>query len=454
MKRIIISAICLFFNISAYSQFIENGALDSLNALKGNRVALNKKLKLLGAGTEDDLSLLLEYYSGSTKSKDSIMQMVLKRFPKGKIVFSKRVSQLYAAQNPTKQAEIIADLQKDHPTESYDRMNYLIAYNFAGAKDTGKAIEYLEKVKGDTRFMALRDVVKAILKYDVEAAELLVANELKKQNTEREQITLLNLYSSMMDKKSDYSKALATIRKYANPTSSTDREFLANYYYTLSKTGDYSNALPGLEKVVVNGDTSKRIVAELKKTYLQLNPDSNVEAYLTNVKKKVGWQFREKTAKKMVKKLAPNFSVTDLNGNVVSLADLKGKTVVLDFWATWCGPCKASLPAMQLIVNKFKKNENVKFLFIHTWEKGPDAKEAAAGYFAENGYDLPLFMDLKDPITNTNKAVSSLGIQGIPAKFVIDKNGFTRFETMGGGASTEAEVQELTAMIDLTIQEK
>lgn len=158
-------------------------------------------------------------------------------------------------------------------------------------------------------------------------------------------------------------------------------------------------------------------------------------------------------AKSMIKEAAPAFSVLDANGKTVSLADFKGKTIVLDFWATWCGPCKMSLPGMQATVNKYKNDPKVAFLFIHTWEgKGKDANptEAAKKYFAENNYgNLPLYMDLQDA-NKKNPAVSAFKVSAIPTKFVIDGNGNIRFRHTGASINVSEALADLSAMIELS----
>jgi thiol-disulfide isomerase/thioredoxin len=128
---------------------------------------------------------------------------------------------------------------------------------------------------------------------------------------------------------------------------------------------------------------------------------------------------------------------------------LKGKTVILDFWATWCGPCKASFPAMQMAVNKYKDDPNVKFLFIHTWEKTATPTKDAGDYIKSQNYNFEVLMDNKDPETKINKVVSDYKVNGIPSKFVIDPQGNIRFNLMGFEGSNEAAVDEISMMIDM-----
>jgi len=150
---------------------------------------------------------------------------------------------------------------------------------------------------------------------------------------------------------------------------------------------------------------------------------------------------------------APNFTLKDLDGNVVSLKDLKGKIVVLDFWSTWCVPCKKSFPAMQLAVNTYKNDASVKFLFIHTWETSKTPVEDVKKYIAQSGFNFQVLMDLKDE-AGRNAAVEDYGVSAIPAKFVIDKAGNIVFKLTGFTGTDAAALQEISERIKLAKNRK
>ena len=116
---------------------------------------------------------------------------------------------------------------------------------------------------------------------------------------------------------------------------------------------------------------------------------------------------------------APAFSFVNLLGQTVSLADLKGKIVVIDFWATWCGPCRMTMPLMQEYVDSRPKD--VEFLSLNVWERD---SSLVRPFLADMGYQFNVLFGDKE-ITD------KYGVTGIPTLFVIDKNGVIRYRHIG-----------------------
>lgn len=184
-----------------------------------------------------------------------------------------------------------------------------------------------------------------------------------------------------------------------------------------------------IEPQLLNGVNSPVMVKHLKALYQQLNLPE--EGFL-KIKEKVTAVTKQKLTEKVVARFGgtkgAELNLKDLQGNMVSLASLKGKIVILDFWATWCGPCKASFPHMQELVNKYKADPDVVFLFIDTWERiEPKAmQENAAKFIKDNNYSFKVLLDEKD------KVVGDYKVEGIPAKFILDKKGDIVFMGEGG----------------------
>lgn len=112
---------------------------------------------------------------------------------------------------------------------------------------------------------------------------------------------------------------------------------------------------------------------------------------------------------------APDFTVTDGEGNEVKLSDFRGKGVVLNFWASWCGPCKSEMPHFQEAYEQY--GDELHFLMVNLSSAFGDTKADAEKILTDGGYTFPVYYD-----TNAECAYG-YGVTGIPMTFFIDKNG-------------------------------
>jgi thiol-disulfide isomerase/thioredoxin len=134
---------------------------------------------------------------------------------------------------------------------------------------------------------------------------------------------------------------------------------------------------------------------------------------------------------------APAFALKDAQGREVTLESLKGRVVVLDFWATWCGPCKAAMPAIQKIHESYA-NEPVSVFGINVSERKP---EAGAEYFKEKKYTYGCLLA-------GESLANDYGVSGIPTLVVIGKDG--KIALLEMGFSPEGE-QGLRLAIDAAL---
>ncbi len=127
---------------------------------------------------------------------------------------------------------------------------------------------------------------------------------------------------------------------------------------------------------------------------------------------------------------APAFKLTSLAGPEVTLDSLKGKVVLLDFWATWCGPCKQIMPVIQKLSEEFK-DKGVAVFGVNTWEKKDGA---AKKYMESKKYTYGCLLAGED-------LAKTYGITGIPTLIIINKDGTISKAEVGAGGNVEADLR-------------
>ena len=140
-------------------------------------------------------------------------------------------------------------------------------------------------------------------------------------------------------------------------------------------------------------------------------------------------------------KKAPDFSLKDLNGKEVEIRQFKGKVVFLNFWATWCGPCKEEMPGMQALHQQLKEKNFVMLTISVDYEGIKPVQE----FMSKQQYTFPVLLDPK------GETLDLFEVKGIPTTFLIDKKGKMLGKAIGPRNWKSIEVESL---LNLLIEKK
>lgn len=455
---------------STYQNIIDSGSKQEKDKLKHELLLTSKSSKKY---EELKTSINYLYRLGEQSRADSISQVVARKFPKSDLA---RNEFIYEVLNKSETAATMEKnyktLLKKWPLKSfpqdailYDYATSALVNKLLDEQKNEQALQYL----GDMRLRFWRaqayapvarklltagDTTRAqqFIQTSIEDAEYYINLPADQQNNEAKfaAVGYPGYIAQMVDiyeHQGKSAESIELIEKALKIAPDQAARFSQVYYKGLQKTGRKLEALQQLEILYKEGNFNLK--ENLQQLYIELNgSDKGLSNYLSNMDQAVVEAIRKHIASQSTYKDAPAFSLQNLAGETVSLADLKGKIVVIDFWATWCQPCIRSFPGMQAAQEHYKNDETVQFLFLNTWEKNKDYKTNVAAFIKNNKYPFEvLFDDQKDPNTGENLA-AKFGVQGIPAKFIIDQDGKIRYALTGSNGNLEYTKLEMIELIE------
>jgi thiol-disulfide isomerase/thioredoxin len=416
------------------------------------------------------LLLIFQFFSAKGQARDTLLRNSL-------------TTAFYKADSLSDEQHIYDELQQKFPESksdnrriNYDELKRILALNYIIKGDTNQYYKYIDAINDKVALaLFLNNVAshwansKPLLDKaaQISALSLKLTNQFIKEPARYKPSTLLlpNWIDQLDQQKADVTFTYSTILykqgqneqalKYLKPIYQQHKEpkdqIAELYCLLLGTNGTPQKAINAIEETLNTGYVSDVILDELKRDYMLVNgKQANYDNYFTQLQNKVKVKVRARLMKEMISQPAPDFLLKDINGTPVSLKDFRGKVVVIDFWATWCMPCKASFPALQLAVNKYKNNNSVKFLFIDTWENTNEPLPEVKNFITESKYDFNVLLDEKDKAGKQSSIANAFKVTGVPTKFVIDKKGNIRFKDVGYSGSPNQSVEDLSTMIDLS----
>jgi thiol-disulfide isomerase/thioredoxin len=380
---------------------------------------------------------------------------------------SKLYNKLKSESDPSTMEQILEKMKSLNEKSSTGKDGYLIdiskqytSVRYAETGEVSKAITIAKEIsdkplqRGTKSAVASALIDKKIFPQAENILKSALSNPIPESEKNRfisiaeETEYLRKLYGKLLYKKGEFKQSLEYLAPAIGKKGIEGSGNAELYALALIKTGADRKAMTEIENVLfLPGEKGAEFLSAAKKLYSKTPQQEKHFAKMLDSASQADQQRLEAIiSKKRVSQPSPEFKITNINGKEVSLSGLKGKTIIIDFWATWCIPCVGSFPAMQKAVDYYKGDKDVVFLFVHSFENSATPLEDAKKMMAAKKHSFDVYMDLKDA-SKVSPMAGSFGVKALPTKVIIDPQGIIRYRESGFIDEGEG-LREMKAMIE------
>ncbi len=424
-----------------------------------------ERIKMTGEGSGATWMYAQLLYPTSRKSQDSLIKEVLTLYPKGELAFITPLNSMngYNDIKPDTSLQLYKSIKDNIDlTPARKRMlelGVLDVYAFqqdfirfdstinllkAEFPDINLGLSYLNMAKRTVDVGGNQEKAEYYVKLALDNLAMLDS-----LSTNFGRAKYLN--SETLKKKGFLAEASKESRDALHLTNFSNKQISQAFLEVLLTNADYDEAKKTGEFLILNRVSNATIDSLHKVAFAHLYDAEQYEKEKSRLKSISDDVYTLVISRKLKNDLAPNFEVNDLNGNKVNLADFKGKVVVLDFWATWCGPCIKAFPAMQKLMRELKE-QGVEFLFVNTSEQENNEPtridKIKRQMTRSKTEDFTVLVDKVNAQSNMYELSSLYQSTILPSKVIIDRKGNIRYKSTG--FSTEERLfREIKTVLSL-----